>query len=78
VRQNTKNQLTRPRFYWVEEIGFGGCDKSGREWGVGVALNVNEVIDYFSGKKTSKYVNGFFEYYQPRYTYGGYERDLNN
>jgi len=30
VRQNTKNQLTRPRFYWVEEIGFGGCDKSGK------------------------------------------------
>jgi len=30
VRQNAKNKLARPRFYWVEEMEFRGCDKSGR------------------------------------------------
>lgn len=34
----------------------------------GIALNVGEIYDYLSGDKTNKYIKGFFEYYQPRYT----------
>ena len=31
MRQNAKNKLARPRFYWVEEMEFRGCDKSGKK-----------------------------------------------
>ena len=48
-----------------------------RDVGIGIALNINEIINYFSDNKTNKYVNGFFEYYQPRYTYVTYDKDLN-
>lgn len=53
-------------------------DDKSRELGIGLALNVNEVIDYFRGRESNKYVHGFFEYYQPRYTYVTYDKNLNH
>ncbi len=51
-----------------------------REVGIALAINIGEVIDYFtagSNSKTKRYSQGFFEYYQPRYTYVGYDENLN-
>lgn len=49
-----------------------------RNLGIGIAINLSEVLDYFYDGKANKYATGFFDYYQPRYTYTNYKKDFND
>lgn len=51
-------------------------DSPSRKIGFGVALNIAQLIEYFFDREPNKYLAGFFDYYQPRYTYIAHDKGI--
>lgn len=75
---------TTPARFLEFQVGYeakGYIDKKPvkkRVVSVGLALNIGEILDHFTGNKTNPYLRGAFEYYQPPYTSVNYKDNLDD